>query len=215
MRRCPYRPWFFSKISVIGGLEFLLRVGGLEPGLVIEERGPGKPGDLQQNRKRKVSLEGDEGLNLHRRSCPSRPAIFPGRPPPPAAARSPAATAPVRAAPPAAGRRASGVCLWALGAKHPRPRGDRPVPTFCSKPGEDKPASAARSGAVSPARNRSTNASLNSNEYDVVGLATSAPRPWILHRRYRRLTGQRDTPSKLAAALSAMPFSNHATAASR
>jgi hypothetical protein len=44
--------------------ELLLRVGRLEPGLVMEERGPGQPGDVQQDTKRMVSLEGDDGLNL-------------------------------------------------------------------------------------------------------------------------------------------------------
>jgi hypothetical protein len=59
------------------GLECLSRIGGLEPGLVIEERGPGQAGDLQQNREREVSLEGDEGLDLHRRSCALKARNFP------------------------------------------------------------------------------------------------------------------------------------------
>src|SRR6202008_4495356 len=40
---------------------------------------------------------------------------------------------------------------------------------FCNSSREDKPASTARSGPVSPARNRSTRASLNSKEYDFAG----------------------------------------------
>ena len=59
------------------GPERLFRIGGLEAGLVIEERRPGQPGDLQQNRKGKVSLEGDEGLDLHRRSCALKARNFP------------------------------------------------------------------------------------------------------------------------------------------
>ncbi|WP_286138859.1 hypothetical protein [Arthrobacter sp. OV608] len=50
-----------------GGLEFFLRIRGLKPGLVIEERGAGKTRHLKRNRKREISLEGDESLNLHRR----------------------------------------------------------------------------------------------------------------------------------------------------
>ena len=54
-----------------------MRIGGLEAGLVIEERGPGQSGDLQQNREWEVSLEGDEGLDLHRRSCALKARNFP------------------------------------------------------------------------------------------------------------------------------------------
>ena len=49
------------------GLELFCRVGRLEPGLVIEERGSGQPGDVQQDREWEVSLEGNDGLNLYRR----------------------------------------------------------------------------------------------------------------------------------------------------
>ena len=48
--------------------ELLVRVRGLETGLVIEERRAGQARDLQQDRKRVVSLEGNNGLDLQR--CP-------------------------------------------------------------------------------------------------------------------------------------------------
>jgi hypothetical protein len=47
--------------------ELLFRVRGLETGLVIEERRAGQARDLQQDRERVVSLEGNDGLNLYRR----------------------------------------------------------------------------------------------------------------------------------------------------
>ena len=47
--------------------ELLLRVRGLETGLVIEERRAGQARDLQQDRERVVSLEGNDGLDLYRR----------------------------------------------------------------------------------------------------------------------------------------------------
>jgi hypothetical protein len=37
----------------------------------------GKTGDLQQNREGKVSLEGDEGPDPHRRSCALKARNFP------------------------------------------------------------------------------------------------------------------------------------------
>jgi hypothetical protein len=49
------------------GFELPFRVRGLETGLVIEERRAGQPGDLQQDRERVVSLEGNDGLDLQRR----------------------------------------------------------------------------------------------------------------------------------------------------
>lgn len=48
-------------------LELLFRVRGLETGLVIEERRAGQARDLQQDRERVVSLEGNDGLDLQRR----------------------------------------------------------------------------------------------------------------------------------------------------
>lgn len=48
--------------------ELLVRVRRLETGLVIEERRAGQPGDLQQDREWVVSLEGNDGLDLQRRS---------------------------------------------------------------------------------------------------------------------------------------------------
>jgi hypothetical protein len=59
------------------GLDRLLGVGSLETGLVIKESRPGQAGDLKQNRQRKVSLEGDDGLDLHRRSCALKARNFP------------------------------------------------------------------------------------------------------------------------------------------
>jgi hypothetical protein len=50
------------------GLELLFRIRGLKTGLVIEVRGPGQARDLQQDREREISLEGNDGLNLYRRS---------------------------------------------------------------------------------------------------------------------------------------------------
>jgi hypothetical protein len=47
--------------------ELLFRVRGLETGLVIEERRAGQARDLQQDRERVVSLEGNDGLDLQRR----------------------------------------------------------------------------------------------------------------------------------------------------
>lgn len=47
--------------------ELLVRVRGMETGLAIKERRAGQPGDLQQDRERVVSLEGNDGLNLQRR----------------------------------------------------------------------------------------------------------------------------------------------------
>jgi hypothetical protein len=47
--------------------ELLFRVRGLETGLVIEERRAGQARDLQQDRERVFSLEGNDGLNLYRR----------------------------------------------------------------------------------------------------------------------------------------------------
>jgi hypothetical protein len=44
------------------GLNCFLRIRALESSLVIEERGPGNTGNLQQNREGKVSLECDEGF---------------------------------------------------------------------------------------------------------------------------------------------------------
>jgi hypothetical protein len=51
-----------------GALECFPRVRGQEPGLMVEERRAGQTCDLQQDRERVISLEGNEGLNLHRRS---------------------------------------------------------------------------------------------------------------------------------------------------
>jgi hypothetical protein len=48
--------------------EFLFRVRGLEAGLVIKERRAGQARDLQQDREWVVSLEGNDGLDLQRRS---------------------------------------------------------------------------------------------------------------------------------------------------
>lgn len=47
--------------------ELLFGVRGLETGLVIEERRAGQARDLQQDRERVVSLEGNDGLDLQRR----------------------------------------------------------------------------------------------------------------------------------------------------
>jgi hypothetical protein len=45
-------------------LELLFRVGSFKAGLVIEERRAGQARDLQQDRERVVSLEGNDGLDL-------------------------------------------------------------------------------------------------------------------------------------------------------
>lgn len=59
------------------GFELLFRVRRLEPGLVIEERGSGQPGNVQQDREGIVGLEGNDGLNLYRRSCSFKARSFP------------------------------------------------------------------------------------------------------------------------------------------
>ena len=46
------------------GLEVLLRVGGLKPGLVIEERGPGQRRDVQEYIQPVFGLEGDDGADF-------------------------------------------------------------------------------------------------------------------------------------------------------
>jgi hypothetical protein len=48
--------------------EFFFRVGRAEAGLVIKERRAGQARDLQQDRERVVSLEGNDSLDLYRRS---------------------------------------------------------------------------------------------------------------------------------------------------
>ena len=50
-----------------GRFEFLFRVRDLKTGLVIEERRAGQARDLQQDRERVDSLEGNDGLDLYRR----------------------------------------------------------------------------------------------------------------------------------------------------
>ena len=47
--------------------ELFFRVRVMETGLVIEERRAGQARDLQQDRERVVSLEGNDGLDLQRR----------------------------------------------------------------------------------------------------------------------------------------------------
>ena len=59
------------------GFELLFRVGRLEAGLVIEKCGSGQAGDVQQDTKRIVSLEGNDGLNLYRRPCSLKARSFP------------------------------------------------------------------------------------------------------------------------------------------
>jgi hypothetical protein len=46
------------------GLEICLRVRGKEPSLVVEERRPGQPGDVQKNFQPVFGLESDDSADL-------------------------------------------------------------------------------------------------------------------------------------------------------
>ena len=60
-----------------GGLQGRPGIGAWEAGLVVEERGPGQPGDVQKNFQPVFGLESDDSADLQRCSSSLKAFTFP------------------------------------------------------------------------------------------------------------------------------------------